>query len=93
MQLIDEQLGEHYKLSREHVCFAEGPDKALKIKIKRNNCEANGWLVTLSRNKVVITAIQYCAFGFISEYVCQTHCYHVHDAMFEFIAVGIPLFW
>jgi len=43
MQLVDEQFDKHqYNQSMMIVKLAEGPDRALEIRIKRINFEANG---------------------------------------------------
>ena len=52
MQLVDEQFQEHYDVIRNMVRLGEGPDRALEIKIKRNDSEANGWQTALSQKKV-----------------------------------------
>ena len=54
MQLVDEQFDKHqYNQSMMIVKLAEGPDRALEIKIKKNNFEANGWQIALSQKKVL----------------------------------------
>jgi len=35
------------------VKLAEGPDRTLEIRIKRNNFEANGWQIVSSQKKVL----------------------------------------
>jgi len=52
MQLVDEQFDKHqYNQSMMIVKLVEGPDRALEIRIKRNNFEANGWQIALSHFK------------------------------------------
>jgi len=54
MQLVDEQFDKHqYDQSMMIVKLAEGPDRALEIRIKRNNFEANGWQIVSSQKKVL----------------------------------------
>jgi len=52
MQLVDEQFDKHqYNQSMMFVKLAEGPDRALEIRIKRNNFEANGRSIQITRWK------------------------------------------
>jgi len=51
IQLVDKQFQEHYDVIRNMVRLGEGPDRALEIKIQRNDSEANGWQTALSQKR------------------------------------------
>ena len=87
MQLLDEQFDKHqYDQSMVIVKLAEGPDRALEIKIKRNNFEANGWQIALFKKKVLNSALTCFILAYVFQIMC-CQCFKLCNATFDLVCI------
>ena len=93
MQLVDEQFDKHqYDQSMMIVKLAEGPDRALEIRIKRNNVnfEANGWQIALSQKKVLDNTLTCLILANMFQIMCCL-CFKTCNATFDLVCMQYPL--